>query len=45
MRSSMQLDGMVQAEEGAKSRYVQLIVNGTYGDETMGATVAEFAVL
>jgi len=27
------------------SRYVQLVVNGTYGDETVGATVAEFAVL
>jgi hypothetical protein len=26
-------------------RYVQLIVNGTYGDETVGATVTEFAVL
>ena len=26
-------------------RYIQLIVNGTYGAQTVGATVAEFAVL
>lgn len=26
-------------------RYVQLIINGTFGDPSTGATVAEFAVL
>ena len=33
------------ARYSAHYSYVQLIINGTWGDETVGATVGEFAVL
>jgi hypothetical protein len=41
----LQLGNITNAKFSAMGRYVQLIINGTYGAETMGATVAEFAIL
>ena len=38
-------EGIPRAEDLVNIRYVQLIINGTYGDQSTGATVAEFAVL
>jgi hypothetical protein len=45
MQSFVPLDGNFSISKDVNYRYVQLIVNGTYGSEKVGPTVAEFAVL
>lgn len=45
MHSLVPRDGNQLSWMGLTDRFVQLVINGTYGAETVGATVAEFAVL
>jgi hypothetical protein len=45
MRNLVLRDGNKAPWIRLTDRFVQLIINGTYGAETVGATVAEFAVL